>query len=262
MAVCKPLMSGGAAAAAAMDPAMAAQALTALHTDAAEVLGKAVQLDSIKPPLTAPGTKHSKLNCGYTAFNFCFQIQLTPLQLGQMRPEEIAPIFLAAAGLSEKGGAGGGGGGGGGRGGRGDGPDGHDVDPEDSDGSVAAGHSTGRDSLVGDAGSAEHTSGQHADAAVSADESSGHTVERDSLGSADDALVGPGTSCPPCHRHAARALLHSFAPSISRRLTAPHFQGFGSTFIVSRRSYTCGHVFHTCVHDFRRDSRKYSRVSI
>jgi hypothetical protein len=42
--------------------------------------GKAVQVDPIKSTLKAPGTKHLKLKCGYTAFNFCFQIQLAPLQ--------------------------------------------------------------------------------------------------------------------------------------------------------------------------------------
>jgi hypothetical protein len=44
-------------------------------------LGRAVQVDPIKPTLRVPGTKHLKLK-HYRSIQFCVQIQLAPLQLG------------------------------------------------------------------------------------------------------------------------------------------------------------------------------------
>jgi hypothetical protein len=46
-----------------------------------------MQVDPINPELKAPGTKRLKLKCDIllstSAFNFCFQIQLAPLQRGR-----------------------------------------------------------------------------------------------------------------------------------------------------------------------------------
>ena len=42
--------------------------------------GEAVQVDPRKPKMKPPGTKRLKLRLRYSAFNFCFQIQLAPLQ--------------------------------------------------------------------------------------------------------------------------------------------------------------------------------------
>jgi hypothetical protein len=46
-----------------------------------ELLGKAVQVDPIKPTLTEPGTKRLKLYNMMNRFQVFFQIQLAPLQL-------------------------------------------------------------------------------------------------------------------------------------------------------------------------------------
>jgi len=39
-----------------------------------------VHVDPIKPKLKLPGTKRLETNVLYAAVNFCFQIQLAPLQ--------------------------------------------------------------------------------------------------------------------------------------------------------------------------------------
>ena len=41
-----------------------------------------MQVDPSNPKLKLPGSKLLKPKCGYTGFNFCFQIQLTPLHPG------------------------------------------------------------------------------------------------------------------------------------------------------------------------------------
>jgi len=51
-----------------------------------------VQVAPINPTLKPPGTKRLKLNCGYTGFNFCFQIQLAPLQHGADTDHVCAPL--------------------------------------------------------------------------------------------------------------------------------------------------------------------------
>ena len=47
--------------------------------------GRAVQVEPIKPKLTAPGPEHLKLQCD-TAFKLCIQFQLAPLQHGSRVP--------------------------------------------------------------------------------------------------------------------------------------------------------------------------------
>jgi len=54
------------------------------------VPGKAVQVDPIKPTLTAPVTKRLTLKHA-TAFKFWFQIQLAPLQPGPAVPQGPGP---------------------------------------------------------------------------------------------------------------------------------------------------------------------------
>ena len=58
------------------------QALAVENLVATLSRGRAVQVDPMKPKLKPPGTKRLKLICGYTSFNFCFQIQLAPLSRG------------------------------------------------------------------------------------------------------------------------------------------------------------------------------------
>jgi uncharacterized protein (DUF983 family) len=46
------------------------------------ISGRAVQVEPMKPVLKAPVSKHLKLKCDETTFNFCFQILLAPLHMG------------------------------------------------------------------------------------------------------------------------------------------------------------------------------------
>ena len=52
---------------------------------APRLLGRAVQVDPIKPMLKPPGAKHLKLNCGYAGSNFCLQINLRRYIKGKYR---------------------------------------------------------------------------------------------------------------------------------------------------------------------------------
>jgi len=62
----------------------------------AGAVGKAVQVDPIKPTLKAAGTKRLKLKYDGTAFKFCFQFQFAPLHIG--RP----PPFAESASASQE----------------------------------------------------------------------------------------------------------------------------------------------------------------
>jgi hypothetical protein len=68
--------------------------------------GTAVQVDPLKPMLKPPGTKRLKVKCGYNAFNFCFQIQLAPLEHGVhagaplRRGQELTLVHFSAVNLS------------------------------------------------------------------------------------------------------------------------------------------------------------------
>jgi hypothetical protein len=44
--------------------------------------GRPVPVDPIEPKLKPTGNERLKLECGYTAFNFCFQIRYAPLKQG------------------------------------------------------------------------------------------------------------------------------------------------------------------------------------
>ena len=75
-------------------PGPAAAAAAAFLT-----LGRAVQVEPMKPMLKAPVSKRLKLKYGATAFKSCFQFQLAPLNIGDaaMDPFERDAATAGAA---------------------------------------------------------------------------------------------------------------------------------------------------------------------
>jgi len=63
------------------------------------------QVYPIKPTLKAPGPKRLKQGSHKTAFNFCFQVQLAPLDVGEMRVYSDARGLQQLAAFGRKAGA-------------------------------------------------------------------------------------------------------------------------------------------------------------
>jgi len=63
-----------------------------VYPTALALFGREMQADPVKHTLKAPGPKYLKLEYE-TAFNFCFQIQLAPLQFGPGTSQFFAVCF-------------------------------------------------------------------------------------------------------------------------------------------------------------------------